>query len=764
MISHSESEANGTEVPRGSISRGGDVSSPVQSFQPEASASAQCALTSADTNRTDDARDTAVHAPATLPSGPITPLPPIPPIPSVSSYLSSRTPTPHFSGELPLYITLPTALRQDLRILLGTRPGGGAFGALAHLINDGLSVQSAARKVHPQFSLHCSIKRFRAQFDLWRKTGDWVSLVNRSKAGADWQDRDDGLPEDFLRFCAQRFCQYKRDDAKRQALNSIKRQFLTGRNDRGQVEAIPGYGAHGVPASAGRSADLQVGLPPGWSYSNILRQIRARNLFPRSVRALSHEGTAAARAFLPHALGTRVGLRFMEKIQFDDVKTDWRIFDDLTGTVCDLWLLIARDLATNILLGFGIRPARAREDGSQEHLKLRDTKQLLGWLLERFGLPPYLMHWVFERGTTTIAEATADALYELLGEGKPGSGRVLCHWTGMEGSNSPAGYAERRLGNPRAKGSLESTNRLMHTIGSNLPGQTGPIYTRRPQDLVSREKEAVQIWQLAQLLPERIRDQVRYPFATLHQARAELVRIFAIQNNRTDHELEGFEYVIEQREQAPCLRRKESPIERAQRLISLAPGKWDPVSPEVIAAFYEFSQRKVFVQDNGEIKFPFEGDRIIFTRPLGTPALIAGTALLAYYHREDPRFLYLTDGRGQFVGTWIRRDRAADPDALADSIRYTNSAMKAARDQAAALAAPERAHLDAMRAHNAQLLESNTFVQIQPINPSSNNPSSSPLAAALTSTASTREALKQRAADQQKTAADARSILMQSDL
>ncbi len=116
---------------------------------------------------------------------------------------------------------------------------------------------------------------------------------------------------------------------------------------------------------------------------------------------------------------TREGLRFMERIQFDDVKTDWRIFDPVTGEPMDLWLLVARDVATGVLLGFGMRPARVREDGSQEHSKLIDMKMLCAWLLERYGLPPYLMTWIIERGAATLSAGSIAALQETPAKAHP---------------------------------------------------------------------------------------------------------------------------------------------------------------------------------------------------------------------------------------------------------------------------------------------------------------------------------------------------------
>jgi hypothetical protein len=691
--------------------------------------------------------------------------PQVQPVSNIRAYLDTRKPVAHYTQEEPLFVTLPSAIRDDLRAMLGIRPGGGFCGYVESLVKAGLSVSQAIVESRKQHKVPGSLKRLRTRFDDWDKSGDWVALVNCAKAGGEWQDRKEGLPADFVAFCAKRFGQYKREDGKRQALLAIKRQWVTGRNSDGEREPIPGYGYK--PANA-------VGYPPGWSYSNILRQVKARNALPESVRALLHQGSAAARSALPQVRGDRSLLRFLEVVEFDDVKTDFIVLDPESGQPCDLWLLVARDRATAILLGFGMRPARTREDGSQEHLRLRDMKQLCGWLLERYGLPPYESTWKVEHGTATLSEGTRAALRELL------PGRINISYSSMIGGTSPAGYQQRGLGNSKGKASLESHNRLMHTMLADRPGQTGPIYSKRPMDLQARVKESAQIWQLTQHLPSHLRGQVDYSILTINQARENLRRIFQLQNERTEHELQGFEEVAEWYDESAGLwrhqstfpgrdafpggqpqvrRRKESPLERCGRLITPYRDQWSRVSPEVIAAFYEHTVRQVVVKDSGLIEFRTDDRLVEFMPPDGQPQ-VPGTKLLAYFHPDDPAFLHLTDGRGRVLGTWLRRNRAHDHDTLQQAIRYSQAALIAAKQMASDYAAEDRERLEQMRARNAELLAADTFTALEAQSTiESQRPITSPIASAITATADQRAKTKKRVRDDDALAEKARAAL-----
>ena len=712
------------------------------------------------------------------------------PAASIRQVLSTRSSVPHYAAEDSLFASLPISVKADLRRLLGTYPGGGAFGHIASLVKAGLSVAKSVTEARVLYKVPGSLNTLRARYDLWAKTGDWVALVNRAKAGAKWQDRDDGLSDLFLEFCATRMGKFARADGKRQALLSIKRQWVTGRSETGEREPIPGYGdrpvrLNGRTVTGGywqdwfeaigyrllamprRPQPIECpGEPNGWSDTNIRKQIKARNLFGKSVQALLHEGPAAARSYLPqvHFDRNRAGgdgspMRFLQVVEFDDVKCDFLVIDPVSGQVCDLWLLIARDKATAILLGFGMRPARTREDGTQEHLRLRDMKQLCGWILERYGLPPYEMIWKLEHGTATLPPAVRAALRELL----PGS--IDISYNTMLGGSSPTGYQQRAVGNCKAKASLESHHRLQHTMLSHLAGQTGKAYTVRPADLAARAKESAAIFETAQQLPAHLRKEVGYTVLTLDQARQHLFNCFQLQNQRTKHDLQGFEEVVElwngqrwvpqsdlqlsisnSQFSTPPRVRKESPLERCSRLIAPYQGQWRQISPDIITAFYEHTVRQVVVKPNGLIEdrgIQFMPPVTDHSSPITDHSLPPGTKCLAYAHPDAPSFLHLTDGKGRILGTWLRRSLAHDQETVQAAIRYSQTALSAAKAVAATYATAEAERLESIRARNAELLASNTFVEVAtPAISSHPSTLSSPIASALGEVQSARAADK----------------------
>jgi hypothetical protein len=625
------------------------------------------------------------------------------PVKDVPAYLTTRTPQPEIQGEECLLITLPARLQTEVKSLVR------ACLFVRDLVKQKWSVQSACKNALSVFDRWgWKLATFRQKYDLWALKRDWIVLVNLAKAPAAWKAGSAGMPMNFLLHCEEKFGRFAREDGKRQALLSIQRHWRTGRDEDGADRPVPGY-------EAGWNNRDRENFPVGWSYTNITRQIKKRARFTKATRAMLHEGESAARGFLPQALGSRRGLRFLEKITFDDVRMDWLVVNTETGAAEELWLLVARDEATAMVLGFVMHPATVREDpvtgtSKATHLGARQMKELAAYLLERYPLPPYVVHWVVERGTATLAEGVKAALGELFND------RIKVHYTSMIGGLSPTGYAEKRKGNSRGKASHEAHNRLFHTQASFIEGQTGANWGIRPADLDARVKECQEIYQQSRTLPAEKRAELQWPLLTLAQAREKFSQLCHEQNARTDHKLEDFEPVVEVWSNdrwevvasAPagveCRTRMERPLERAMRLIRSVE-RWDKISPDIIRTFLDHTERRVEVEPNGEVKFMHEGKVLIF-RNAGNP-LPPGTKALAYHHPGDPQFLHLTSGDGRILGTWALRGRGVfqDDQALAEAMRYTHAAREAAKGIAADLATPQRERLDAMRANNQRIMD-----------------------------------------------------------
>lgn len=639
----------------------------------------------------------------------------IQPVRDLAEYLRTRQPVAHYRNEVCLFMRLPSDIAREVRVLLDSFEL--VISCTAKPLR--LSVTQACLRALVVYSTwNWRLGTYRAKFDLWRLQRDWLVLVNRSKCGGDWVERNEGLSAEFLDYATARVAAFKRRDGKRQGILSLQSQWRTGLTPEGKAEVIPGY----VNEWENRNPRV---LPAGWHESNLARQIKAHGKFLKAQRALLHEGESAARQFLPQILQDRSQLRFLELVTFDDVRTDWLVLHE--GQACELWLLVARDEATRMVLGFVMHPASVREDGKALHLGARHMKQLAGWMLERYPLPPYVSTWKIERGTATLDEAIRMALGELLGQ------RIAFSLTSMIGAdNSPAGYKEKAKGNSRGKASHESHNRLLHTQGAYIAGQTGNRWDVRPADLQARADEAVEIWTE---LPAELRGEGKYPILTLAQAREHLFRLFNAQNERTQHKLQGFKEVVEEIE-GRLTKRMESPMERAARLIQTVQGDWSPVSPHIVRVFYEHTERRVVVKDNGEISFELDGKTYTFANAGGP--LLPGTKALAYFNPDDPAYLHLTDGRGAMLGTWLRRAlvKYGDQDALANAMRYTHIARTAAQQAANKLAEPQRAELEAMRAHNAELLKLNEFTDVTTAPEARPGTVGAPIGAALTTVSS----------------------------
>ncbi|MGH9591707.1 MAG: hypothetical protein ACRD5L_01355, partial [Bryobacteraceae bacterium] len=255
----------------------------------------------------------------------------IQPIADVPEYLADREPQPDFRGEERLLITLPAKVQSEVKAMVR------ACFFVMGLVKSKLSVQAACREALRVYAKwHWNLNTFRQLYDKWTATKDWAVLVNKSKAPASWRTCKASLPEAFLSLCEQRFGKFAREDGKRQAVLSLHRQWITGRNEQGVEEPVAGY------ENVWLKRDRE-NLPPGWSYQNIIRQLHKRARFTKGVRALLHDSESAALAHLPQILATRADMRFMEEVTFDDLLFDYLIFNPASGHAEELWALIARE-------------------------------------------------------------------------------------------------------------------------------------------------------------------------------------------------------------------------------------------------------------------------------------------------------------------------------------------------------------------------------------------------------------------------------------
>lgn len=578
--------------------------------------------------------------------------------------------------------------------------------------------RSGCRASDAAVKLGCSAAHVRRKLSEFRNgtaeypAGDWRILLNRAKAGPSfWNSgRALALPEEFVDFVWDFFGRNQRGKCRTQYRALIARWQKWRKGDR--ASAMPGYDECPAPAANGRH-------PESWSYRNLMHRVKARP-HARTEMALMTIGTAAAIATLPGVPGTRVGLRPFEYVFFDDVYLDRKVIVSGWREPLRLLQIGCLDYASGVYLKFGQQPELLAENGSKERLKEKYTKWLIAVLLEEWGWPAeYPMHLVLERGTATVRPADAQALYQLTG------GQVRCCYTTMEGELALI-FNERSSGNARGKAPLESWHNLLHNECATLPGQMGKDREHSPAELHGRTQDAIALNTAGALLSPEQRARLRFPFSDAAQAYGETFDVVQRINGRTDHELEGFdwvplwrlkgvpmEWVALAHGQTPPAnlpedaiewdRRKESPLERFARL--KAGIEFVRLPQGVIHHFYEDCHVQGKITDYA-FAFTREGRLYRYLPPCPEAALADGTAVLAHVQPIDQSVCHLTTPDGRWLGTWVRETRVQRGDtealqaAIASKRRHLNTAMANVRRQRAEeIAAAERT----MR-ENAQVL------------------------------------------------------------
>lgn len=151
-------------------------------------------------------------------------------------------------------------------------------------------------------------------------------------------------------------------------------------------------------------------------------------------------------------------------------------------------------------------------------------------------------HLVVENGTAAIRPDFQQRIAAAT------AGKVQVDRAGLSRLHLPGLFEGQSKGNPRFKAALESLINLIHNEQAMLPAQTGLDYAHRPVSLAGVERYNRQLLKLADRLPEHRRHLLRFPVMTYAQFVEVALDIFKNINERTDHELEGWQkcHFIEQ--------------------------------------------------------------------------------------------------------------------------------------------------------------------------------------------------------------------------
>lgn len=630
--------------------------------------------------------------------------------------------------------------------------------------------------------LNCSEGHLRRKVDEWRETGDWKVLVNKSLAGNEWWDTDAvPWPDEFVDFWCGKRGENQRGKARPQYDALIRQLAMWRRGDL--TRRIPGFDAP-PPNAPGYNH------PAGWSYRNLMR-IKPR----RAEMALMTLGVAAAMKLLPPIPGTREGARFLEYITIDDVWQDRKVMVPGYSNPARLLQMGAMDYASAVYLKFGLRPELPLDDGKRERLKERDAKQLVAMLLETFGYPVhYDMHIICERGTATIREADAKALYDLSG------GRIKVCYTSMEGGLVLT-WMESSTGNSRGKAWHESWHNLFHNEMASLPGQVGKDNAHQPMALLAMEREAKNLVTASHFLTPEQKQRIKMPFSTLEEAHWETLEVVERINHRRKHDCEGFGTVMEWvlpgvdmepapegavltlndalREQVQWRPRLESPMERLMKLrgaeCTASPGAtaeaaFRKIPSWIMPRFYEDNHALEKITD-GRFVARKDGVTYVF-KPASPEATLPDTKqkYLGYFKPLNPDFVYLTDEDGAFVGTWIRerKVRRADQEALAEAIAEKTALLNTAMSNVRRYRKDEIAEQERRIRDNVAVMAEAGLIEDSPASLELRagevlTPGAAALGAAVQATASAKTVVKEKKADAARLAALASAAMADAE-
>lgn len=468
---------------------------------------------------------------------------------------------------------------------------------------------------------HHSEGTVRKKFYAVKKAG-WSALIDRRYVGPDVWNRKG--PQNTNLSAADKelvktYCErYQRSNAS--AIKALRRDWLKGL------------------VTTATALDPKTGFPFGWSERNLANYVPTKYELKNA-----RIGRSAAASERQLVYTTRANLWVGSHYLFDDMWHDHfvnHLDQRKSGRPLEFHAL---DLFSANKFAWGMRVRTERADGTMDGLKEADMRFLLAHVLGNFGYSAQGTTLVVEHGTAAIREDLERFLFEETG------GLITVARSGMTGAAAAAHqYAGRSKGNFRFKAALESLGNLIHNEMAALPGQTGKDTDHRPEQLdgLLKSNDAL-LKAIAYLPPERI-EMLRWPLLSIQQFQVIASEIYTRINDRTDHDLEGWDM-----QYVPDLRsggmRRKSPAEvfrpGARQLTRLRPQAVASILLQDMGE--ERSVRRGMIETrDGEIS----GDALRYDARLLNDGERYQTILNPY----APDALWAFDAKGRFVAACPR--------------------------------------------------------------------------------------------------------------
>ncbi len=563
-----------------------------------------------------------------------------------------------------------------------------------------------ATRLNPRFGGGFSEKTLKNLWRAFRKHGPEVVLFGYGKQAE--------KPEEFIQELARRVEENKRVASVE--LDALRSDWLAGKD-------IPGYGTW---QARWKQANPDEPLPetcPEWFFPEGFSDRNLRRYLPGSpALTLARDGYFAAHSKLPQKRNDYSGLRPLELVVFDDVRTDWLVSVPGVKKPCEFWLLVAMDAASRCIIDWVSLVAAPGEDGEREQLLEEHMQLLVGALLQKYGIPKnYQMTLKVENAKATLRAGARDALAVLAG------GQVAVEYTRMVNRALPSGYNERH-GTPwDVKGILERTFCSFHDHAARLPGQTGARYDLKPAELEAQIKEHAALMKEAEDLPANVVEQLRSSFLTQAEAIDAVAAVFSKLNNRHKHSLQGFDQVqvwrfpedhgwrpLDELRRYPANEvrraifdtRMESPMERLEKLLREQP-KPEDVPAEALLSFMARTIKKVRHPAPYTIAWTEAGVEFVFRGELDELASGKGGPFFVKLLPGDPHVAHLyLSADGRRIGALSRvlapriGDEEAQKRAVGEVQHYRSLIVKPMMERHA----PARQANEARRETNAAII------------------------------------------------------------